>query len=334
MKSTTMARQYQTSASSRERNRIHARKTRQRKKEQMQTLQNRADELKEEQIRLKQAINEKNTASILVGLFSRDVPGETRIEDPRVEELLRRPADEIPDASKLPELPALILPGQHNSKKLQAPDLDLSVSASNQDLPDDGIDYTLLGKDRSTCSPAELDQIRRERNRMHAKRTRDRKRLFMEEMSDMCKTLEAENLLLERHLQGLNGTLSSPQPMQQSHHSVVSPTLSSVPSGPAPPSISSSECEKPPSASQSHSSAVPVSEHGVTLDQIKCLLDAAGQFSSRSTSAVSASEGGSLSDQDQDYHSACKRRRLNDSDDESSVALNPIARSSATTVGC
>eukprot|EP00584_Thalassiosira_punctigera_P012892 CAMPEP_0172553146 /NCGR_PEP_ID=MMETSP1067-20121228/48814_1 /TAXON_ID=265564 ORGANISM="Thalassiosira punctigera, Strain Tpunct2005C2" /NCGR_SAMPLE_ID=MMETSP1067 /ASSEMBLY_ACC=CAM_ASM_000444 /LENGTH=79 /DNA_ID=CAMNT_0013341265 /DNA_START=28 /DNA_END=263 /DNA_ORIENTATION=- len=67
--SSSATRIYRTSAFSRERNRMHARKTRQRKKEHMQKLQNRADELKLEQIRLKQAINEKNTASILVGLF-------------------------------------------------------------------------------------------------------------------------------------------------------------------------------------------------------------------------------------------------------------------------
>ena len=300
----------------------------------MQTLQNKAEELKEEQIRLKQAINEKNTASILVGLFSsKDSQGQKRSEDPLIEDLLRRPTEEIPDATKLPELPALILPGQHNSRKHQPADGGNSAQtqAGKQDLPDDGIDYTLLGKDRSACTPAELDQIRRERNRMHAKRTRDRKRLFMEEMSDMCKRLESENALLSRHLDGLkNGTSNPPctssflQNMQSS--SVVSPTLSSTPApGVPPPSIEeSSEAEKravPPKTSSnsapSYSSSVPVSEHGVTLDQIKTLLDAAGQFSSESSSAVSASEGGSVSDQDHDEQPTLKRRRIHKSDDAS-----------------
>ena len=45
---------------------------------------------------------------------------------------------------------------------------------------------------------------------MHAKRTRDRKRLFMEEMSDMCKQLEDENTLLRRHLQILDGETPDP----------------------------------------------------------------------------------------------------------------------------
>ena len=198
---------------------MHARKTRQRKKEQMSTLTTRADELKVEQTRLKQSINEKNTASILVGLFA--TAGEKdhqqqHAEDPRIEGLLKRKAEDIPDASKITELPALILPGQHNSKKAaKATDgasasLPSTNSGSNfnngkDDLPDDGIDYQLLGKDRAKCTPEELDKIRRERNRMHAKRTRDRKRLFMEEMSDMCKQLEEENALLRRHLQILDG---------------------------------------------------------------------------------------------------------------------------------
>ena len=34
------------------------------------------------------------------------------------------------------------------------------------------IDHELLTKDKSTCSSSELEMIRRERNRMHAKKTR------------------------------------------------------------------------------------------------------------------------------------------------------------------
>ena len=101
--STPTQRIYRTSVFSRERNRMHARKTRQRKKEHMQQLQNRADELKLEQIRLKQCINEKNTANILVGLFqtgedSAAADGsddtETAVSmDPQVEVLLKRPTE-------------------------------------------------------------------------------------------------------------------------------------------------------------------------------------------------------------------------------------------------
>jgi len=307
-----MPRQYQSSSFSRERNRIHARKTRQRKKEQMQNLQKRADELKQEQIRLKQSINEKATASILVGLFSKDSSSE-QVEDPRVEELLRRPIDEIPDASKLPELPALILPGQHNSKKHK-----LSEALSGKkELPNDGIDYELLGKDRSKCTPAELDQIRRERNRMHAKRTRDRKRLFMEEMADMCSKLEEENKLLQSHLTGISG-------LKQCDGT---PELSSE-----APTVTPLHMENMSSSCMT-ASKPKLSDHGVTLDQIKTLLEAAGTFTntlsaSPASASTSASEGGSLSDHDDSYTSR-KRRKLDNSDLPKSIT----ATSPPTAVG-
>eukprot|EP00547_Thalassionema_nitzschioides_P018100 CAMPEP_0194232874 /NCGR_PEP_ID=MMETSP0158-20130606/1064_1 /TAXON_ID=33649 /ORGANISM="Thalassionema nitzschioides, Strain L26-B" /LENGTH=407 /DNA_ID=CAMNT_0038965691 /DNA_START=279 /DNA_END=1502 /DNA_ORIENTATION=+ len=208
---------------SRERNRMHARKTRQRKKEHMAKLQSRADYLKKEQVRIRQIINEKTTASILVGLFSTSGSnGSTDSEDPKIEELLQRSVESIPDVSKIPELPALILPGQHNSRKQRmttSTDSDgAEPNGPQHSTPEDGIDYKLLGKDRSKCTPAELDQIRRERNRMHAKRTRDRKRLFMEEMEEVIKKLEGENALLKNHLDELGGdpslsAVGSPPPL-------------------------------------------------------------------------------------------------------------------------
>lgn len=292
----------------------------------MQVLQSKAEELKEQQIILKQSINEKNTASILVGLFSRGNGNEKRTEDPRIEELLQRPIEQIPDASKLPELPALILPGQHNSRKVKSSD----SAVSHEDLPDDGIDYELLGKDRSKCSPAELDQIRRERNRMHAKRTRDRKRLFMDEMADLCKRLETENIILQTHLDGLNGVRSTTSIEDQdstNRPSVISPSL---PPTPAP-------AQQPPSISAPVKRAVPeappVSRHGVTRDQIKTLLEAAGAFSSSSASAVSASshdlEGSSVSSHE-DHSSACNKRRRVNAPEEFPSGISSVPKSIIT----
>ena len=62
----------------------------------------------------------------------------------------------------------------------------------NGKFPDDGIDYALLSRDRNKCTQAELDQIRRERNRMHAKRTRDRKKVRRQ----LGAKLRAENLYI------------------------------------------------------------------------------------------------------------------------------------------
>lgn len=254
---------------------MHARKTRQRKKLAMQSLQQNLDELKEEQIRLRQAINEKNTANILVGLFSRR--GTDGIaEDPKVEMLMRRPPEEIPDATKIPELPALILPGHHNSKKPKVEgawsssdyDADDDVYPQHLPLPDDGIDYQLLGKDRSKCTPEELDQIRRERNRMHAKRTRDRKRLLMEEMEKIIKKLEDENLILQNHFESLGGASNQAR--------LVSPKLSST---------SPSEMNRPDSALLNETIESDVvhetpQDRKELVNQLKSLLAAAGSFES------------------------------------------------------
>mmetsp|Transcript_3168 Transcript_3168/g.5758 ORF Transcript_3168/g.5758 Transcript_3168/m.5758 type:complete len:502 (-) Transcript_3168:24-1529(-) len=296
---------------SRERNRMHARKTRQRKKEHINVLQERAEELKNDQIQLKLTINEKITANILLGMFTTcDAKlscGEGTVPvDSKVEELLTRPVEDIPDASKIPELPALILPGQHSGKKggsssLDAP--DTSFDAQHADLPNDGIDYDLLGKDRAQCTPAELDKIRRERNRMHAKRTRDRKRIFMEEMEDMIKLLVTENEVLHHHLDSLNGECGASS-------STGTPSLSSPsihPASPtAPPPLALDEVAfpsetpvsvpvpttTPPPSSQSSKSKTCLSSEDqahaqrITVDQIKSLLAAAGTYDTNRKNAM------------------------------------------------
>jgi hypothetical protein len=264
---------FRTSTSSRERNRIHARKTRQRKKEQMQLLQQRADELKQEQMRLKQLINEKNTASILIGLLAKKQAAGESAEDPRVEALLRRPVQEIPDMSKLPELPALILPGQHASRKARA-----EAKSCSSDVPNDGIDYDLLGKDRSKCTPEELDQIRRERNRMHAKRTRDRKRKFLDEMGEMCRQLEEENDLLRDHLKHIDPDLD--ESVLPRRTQVISPE------GPTPllPRFEPSHLYAGAPQMSYNPSVAPTKV--IQANQLKTLLDVAGSFG-KETSPVS-----------------------------------------------
>ena len=168
----------------------------------MKTLETQVEELKSQQIELKRHIDEKNTASILVELYTKCEDDATATMDPLVETLLKRSNDDIPDSSKVPELPALILPGQHSSKR--------GKTNVITEYPDDGIDYKLLAKDRSTCSQEELDKIRRERNRMHAKRTRDRKRIFVEEMENIIKQLKSENSLLDKHLEKISDPSSTP----------------------------------------------------------------------------------------------------------------------------
>lgn len=294
----------------------------------MQSLQNKAEQLKGEQINLKLSINEKNTANILCCLFSNNQGLQSSSsEDPRIEALLTRPEEEIPDPSKLPALQPLILPSGAQHSKRNGND-----SAQLQQLPNDGIDYELLGKDRSKCTPAELDQIRRERNRMHAKRTRDRKRLFMEEMAEMCKNLEGENLILQQHLDELNGvksrTVTTAPPtklIQASTVSVpmVSPSLS--PTNAPKRELSDTVAEESFHSladRDSQQSILPLtSQNSASFDQMKTLLDAAGVFDlnsnvhtkGRTSSTSSCVVSVSSEDHSTDHSSRPlkKRRQLN-----------------------
>jgi hypothetical protein len=306
---------------------MHARKTRQRKKLAMQSLQHSLDELKEEQIRLLQAINEKNTANILVGLFSRR--GSDGIaEDPNVEMLLRRSPEEIPDASKIPELPALILPGHHNNSKKAKITGAWSSSDNEADddtfpqhlaLPDDGIDYQLLGKDRSKCTPEELDQIRRERNRMHAKRTRDRKRLLMEEMEKIIKKLEDENQLLQNHFESLGGA-SNDQVRQ------VSPNLTST----SPSELNRPETSLLNETRECTPSHETPQDRKELVNHLKSLLVAAGSYESIAvkgcitstvTAAPTMAEVSGESSCSEDDTPETKRRKLSDGPIRQTIAI-------------
>ena len=359
---------------------MHARKTRQRKKEQMQHLQGRADDLKKEQIRLRQTINDTNTASILVGLFS--IKAQQRpatVEDPMVEQLLRRPIDSIPDATKIPELPALILPGHHSKRSKALPSsfspdklsssgmspavmtslVTSSSSASAQaqmqengstQFPDDGIDYELLGKDRSKCSPQELDQIRRERNRMHAKRTRDRKRMFMEEMEGIIKTLEKENAMLQRHLDclgiGGGGNTSAGPAGQLSNGTDDTPRTPEIESedndGQAVTENTETDTDQNPFASDSLkrplvvSAALPLQGKAVPSSQLMSLLEAAEEYdnSTNKTSQASSSEATAVSSSDcsegePNDSPTTKRRKVSNCNGLHSAAFSTNATSTA-----
>jgi hypothetical protein len=61
------------------------------------------------------------------------------------------------------------------------------------------VDRELLSRDKATCTSSDLDKIRRERNRMHAKKTRLRKKKIMRELELVRKTL-FHLLLFETHL--------------------------------------------------------------------------------------------------------------------------------------
>mmetsp|Transcript_24187 Transcript_24187/g.33084 ORF Transcript_24187/g.33084 Transcript_24187/m.33084 type:complete len:444 (-) Transcript_24187:715-2046(-) len=221
---------------SRERNRIHARKTRQRKKVHLQQMQREMEQLQRQNRELAQSIKERIAAIILLVLRS---PEST-------ESLLQmQGADILQDGLKDPDA---LSPGTPSVDACEGDEADSSSESAHSkishsddvippDLPssslkakalnpslipgDDGdemeprlngmilgvaemaqmdIDLELLQKDRSQCTQQELDQIRRERNRMHAKRTRVRKKVQMEEIQGKIQKLAEKNQALSSRL--------------------------------------------------------------------------------------------------------------------------------------
>ncbi len=334
----------------------------------MQKLQNRVDELKSEQVRIKVAISEKNTASILLGLFQNgDADGGSKeggtgngmpiADDPRVEALLRRSTEDIPDASNIPELPALILPG-NGKRKIADGGGDANnhgdggVGSSGDRLPtpdealllEDGIDYTLLGKDRSACTPAELDQIRRERNRMHAKRTRDRKRIFMEEMEVMIRRLEDENSLLRSHANAVNANLPAPSPATTTHPGDDRANDASYMQSITPSGRSSTTDDDGGGGNNDFDDDVDGQRtscrKGDFLNQIESLLAAAGSFQRNDgvveceINAITCAESDvTASTSRSDHRSLCEEEE-DDDDDENDRHGGPLQNSSPSKRQC
>lgn len=275
---------------SRERNRIHARKTRQRKKAQLQNLQEEMEELQRKNQELSQAVNKHMVAIVLLVLRAPDYTGKL-LKAPGLEEALggvpdddqhevdggdsdngslnssvngssgssdsnssngnngQRPRGNSGSSgegrSTSPEtsissgdmawgdnsgqvefsgMPAASNASSGNSRHSCAGDfaslntLNLGGSSSDNGLDMNGepklngmilgvaemaqmdIDLELMRKDRSQCTQQELNQIRRERNRMHAKRTRVRKKVQMEEIQENINKLEETNHALSERL--------------------------------------------------------------------------------------------------------------------------------------
>ncbi|CAM9807427.1 unnamed protein product, partial [Scytosiphon promiscuus] len=260
---------------SRERNQLHARKTRQRKKAQLQLLMTRSAELQAEQKRLRQAITDRRTASILLDMSGgtddsksggagagtgpgskkvgskasrdhppalADMPGGT----PRPRAGMLRGSAESDDTGDGSSKGGSGGNGSDDLGSESTAGTSCSVSSSGRTSSEanssDGANgggkggggggkaddkqqrrqqqqqqprvgnpgdaerlLELSQKTRSECTPEELEQIRRERNRMHAKRTRDRKKLHLEATEGMISRLEQENRMLRASMKASVG---------------------------------------------------------------------------------------------------------------------------------
>lgn len=155
---------------SRERNRIHARKTRERKKLQMNLLDARVSELRLESQRLKQMVDERYTADLLVVLSSS--------------------ADELRDKVEVQSSASICGPSQ-------------LVFDPVAEQPDTSSTSQKRIRRRGKYTPQERETIRRERNRMHAKKTRDKKKNQFDQNEAIILELERDTRLLRDYLVSL-----------------------------------------------------------------------------------------------------------------------------------
>jgi len=198
-------------ARSRERNREHARRTRRRKKAQLEALQSKVQCLQTENKTLKQSLEECRIASILVGFSVSD--GDDR--DATIQSLLQE-ANEIEgkdifkrliggkrtrfvsDASDIAN--AGITTSVVSGNSVSVP-LKIEINGQTAVIGGDGKShlnwktgvYTDENGVRSLLTNQQLESLRRERNRMHAKMTRDRKKSFIAAIEKTIEELESSN---------------------------------------------------------------------------------------------------------------------------------------------
>jgi len=198
---------------SRERNREHARRTRRRKKAQLEALQSKVQCLQAENKNLKQSLEECRIASILVGFSVSD--GDDW--DATIQNLLKE-ANEIEgkdifkrltggkrtrfvsDASDIANNGVGISPSVVSSGSVSIP-LKIEINGQTTVIGGDsqshlnwktGV-YTNEKGIRILLTNKQLESLRRERNRMHAKMTRDRKKSFIAAIEKTIEELESSN---------------------------------------------------------------------------------------------------------------------------------------------
>lgn len=165
---------------------MHARKTRERKKAESLALQQRIEELTDEGKFLRHMAMDRHTASVLVALTSQTASAAASGN-------LLANAEVMEGRVHTVALPA------HLSKYATSTVNPLSPHPSA--APQEKVKRS---RSRQECSPQEGLRLRRERNRLHAKRTRDRKRFAQEESERIIQEMEAETLALRQYLVSIN----------------------------------------------------------------------------------------------------------------------------------
>eukprot|EP00617_Octactis_speculum_P024909 CAMPEP_0185768360 /NCGR_PEP_ID=MMETSP1174-20130828/49208_1 /TAXON_ID=35687 /ORGANISM="Dictyocha speculum, Strain CCMP1381" /LENGTH=265 /DNA_ID=CAMNT_0028453015 /DNA_START=38 /DNA_END=835 /DNA_ORIENTATION=- len=183
----------QRAALSRERNREHARRTRIRKKARLQALQGRVNELKQESELLDEFLEDCQTADILRSLSTNQHPPVNRRQPPDAHCKLKQEHGGSFQQVFDPRLHGLRKSGKGFSVE------STSVGAHENNMNKcqvvhwkDAYAVDAEGK-RHVLNDEEMETLRRERNRMHAKMTRDRRKLLVAHLEQTVVDLEMSN---------------------------------------------------------------------------------------------------------------------------------------------
>lgn len=210
-------------ARSRERNREHARRTRLRKKAQLEALQGKVKGLEAERQVLKQQIEECSIASILLGLSSGEQDQDKDAQERSATSTLASAVGEgIKDAQSTK---VAFLTGSKRKRFLCDKTTEKTPPVSMQ-LTIDGQTTVVCGGGKShinwktgfycnedgvqkQLTHDQLENLRRERNRMHAKMTRDRKKNFIGTIEKTIEELEHDIRRLQIVLAKVSSSSSS-----------------------------------------------------------------------------------------------------------------------------
>lgn len=173
----------------RSRNREHARMTRMRKKAQLESLQARQADLKQQAECLEQALTGCQTASILVAMTGCEGSVDAQYASLFLQETMDGNTSESSEGSQEQEEQE-----EHDDSEGNHSDNPSSPSSpQRQEHQPAGVALEGDAEKREALTAEEVECLRRERNRMHAKRTRDRKKLLVQTLQQNIKTLEKQN---------------------------------------------------------------------------------------------------------------------------------------------
>ncbi|KAJ0411336.1 hypothetical protein ATCC90586_005745 [Pythium insidiosum] len=220
---------------SRERNRLHAQRTRIRKRELLENLKERIATLQHEYAQLKQSYESHVTAVYLLSLGGdqdaqqamnglekdiADVTGGAEAPLQDVAQVVCVNDEDVDAAAAASGQTALILhdkscpyyhmdPDDDSGSAMEdnavcscvtSADSKSSLSSPQKPIDGDGLSSPLNSASMLGCSKMEREQIRRERNRLHARRARLRKKLMLEKSQKAVRDMRARNEALRQRL--------------------------------------------------------------------------------------------------------------------------------------